>query len=67
MSYRVVVFLTCWIVLGMGAGAALGSLFGTLGTGAVWGFVAALLSTFLWPWIVPEPLDDWMDGLAAQR
>ena len=30
MGYRVVVFLTCWIALWIGAGAAVGSLFGTL-------------------------------------
>ena len=64
MGYRVVMFLTCWIALWMGSGAAVGFLFGTSATGAVWGFVAAVLSTFLWPWIVPEIFDDWMDGLA---
>jgi hypothetical protein len=67
MGYRVVLFLTCWIALGTGAGALVGSLLGMVGTGAVCGFVAALLATFLWPWIVPESLDNWMDGLAIQR
>jgi len=65
MGYRVVVFLTLWIALLTGAGAFLGSLvFGTPGTGAVTGFLSAVLSTFLWPWIVPQSVDDWMDGMA---
>ena len=67
MGYRVVMFLTCWIVLWIGVGAAVGSLFGTIGTGEVVGFIAAVLTTFLWPWIVPEPIDNWMDGLNARR
>ena len=37
MGYRVVMFLTCWIVLWIGVGAAVGSLFGTIGTGEVVG------------------------------
>ena len=47
MAYRVVLFLTCWIALWIGAGAAVGSLFGTMGTGEVWGFIAAVVTTFL--------------------
>jgi hypothetical protein len=39
-----------------------GSLFGTIGTGEVLGFIAAVLTTFLWPWIVPERINNWMDG-----
>ena len=40
----------------------MGSLFGTLGNRRGLGFIVAVLTTFLWPWIVPEPLDNWMDG-----
>ena len=67
MAYRVVVFLTCWIALWTGAGAAVGKMLGTPGTGAVIGFGVAVASTFLWPWIIPEPIDNWMDGLAKHR
>jgi len=38
-----------------------------LGTGAVCGFLFAVLSTFLWPWIVPDLIDNWMDGMTAHR
>ena len=68
MAYRVVLFLTCWLALWTGAGAGVGYLlFGTLGTGTVSGFVVAVLSTFLWPWIIPQSIDNWMDGLAPQH
>jgi hypothetical protein len=67
MGYRVVLFLTFWIALWMGVGAAVGEIFLTPGTGAVWGFVAGVASTFLWPWVVPEPIDNWMDGLAKRH
>lgn len=63
MGHRIVLFLTVWIAVQTGIGAALGYyLLGTPGTGAVSGFVAAVLTTFLWPWILPEPIDRWMDG-----
>lgn len=66
MAYRVVLFLTGWIAVWVGLGVAVGSLFGTLGTGGVTGFVVGVLTTFLWPWIVPRPIDNWMDGLATR-
>ena len=62
MQYRVVFFLTLWIALWMTVGTGVGSLFTTPVTGMIAGFVFALFSTFLWPWIVPDHLDDWMDG-----
>ena len=65
MQYRVVFFLTCWLALWMVTGMAVGSVFKMPMTGIIVGFVGALFSTFLWPWIVPEFLDDWMDGQTA--
>lgn len=66
MAHRVVLMLTVWIALWMGVGAAVGYfLFKTTMTGAVDGFVFALLTTFLWPWILPPSVDDWMDGHRA--
>jgi hypothetical protein len=63
MGYRVVLFLTCWLALWVGVGAGVGEIFLTPGTGAVWGFVTGVVSTFLWPWIIPRPVDEWLDGL----
>jgi hypothetical protein len=65
MGNRVVLFLTFWLAVWIGVGAAIGALFGTPGTGAVDGFVFAIVTTFLWPWIMPSALDQWMDGGGA--
>ncbi len=66
MGNRVVIFLTFWLVLWIGAGAAIGKLlFGCPGTGAVDGFLFAVAATFLWPWIMPRSIDHWMDGSGA--
>lgn len=29
-------------------------------SGALLGFMLALLTAFAWPWIMPRPVDDWM-------
>jgi hypothetical protein len=66
MAHRVVLLLTLWIALWMGAGAVVGHLlFYTFWTGVVDGFVFAVLTTFLWPWIMPEAIDNWIDGVKA--
>lgn len=62
MGNRVVLFLTFWLALWIGVGTGIGSLFGTPGTGTVHGFIFAVVTTFLWPWVVPRSLDHWMDG-----
>jgi hypothetical protein len=58
---RVVVLFTCWLIFWMGIGTAIGAMWGSPKTGAVDGFVFALLAIFWWPWIVPRRLDEWME------
>jgi hypothetical protein len=29
-------------------------------TGGITGFILALLTVFLWPWLMPRALEDWM-------
>jgi hypothetical protein len=65
MPYRVTLFLTCWLALWTAIGLGIGFVFRTPMTGMIDGFIFAVLSTFLWPWIVPNFLDDWMDGQTA--
>jgi hypothetical protein len=31
-------------------------------SGGIWGFVLALLTVFLWPWVMPRGVEDWMHG-----
>jgi hypothetical protein len=45
-----------WIAIGDGAGRLLGM----PGTGMVLGFIVALLTIFVWPWLLPRFIDDWM-------
>ena len=60
---RVSAVLTLWIALWIAVGAGLGyAVFGTPITGTVSGFFFALVTTFAWPWILPEILNKWMDG-----
>ena len=35
-------------------------LFDDPGTGAICGFILALLTVFAWPWVLPPPLEHWM-------
>jgi len=35
-------------------------LFNDPGTGAIWGFILALLTVFAWPWVLPPSLEHWM-------
>ena len=30
------------------------------GTGAIWGFILALLTVFAWPWVLPPSVEHWM-------
>ena len=61
MAYRVVLFLTLWLAFWAGVGVFVGSLFGTLGTGGVTGFMFGVATTLLWPWVLPRAVDNWMD------
>jgi hypothetical protein len=45
-----------WTVLGW----IVGRLLDVPGTFTVGGFIVALLTVFLWPWVLPERLNRWM-------
>jgi hypothetical protein len=63
MPDRVALVLTVWLALWTTVGLALGAfVFGTPGTAAVSGFFVAVATTLLWPWIMPRPIDRWMDA-----
>lgn len=59
---RVAVVGVCWFVLWTLFGAACGSLLGAPGTGIVSGFFLGLAAMIAWPWIMPEPINRWMDA-----
>jgi hypothetical protein len=64
MAHRVVILLTLWLALWMVLGAFVGQfLFYTFWTGVVNGFVFAVVTTLLWPWILPPAVDRWMDDV----
>jgi hypothetical protein len=57
---RVALVGLLWFILWIGAGDAIGHLFRIPGTGMVLGFIVAFLTVFLWPWLMPRSIDDWM-------
>lgn len=57
---RVAIVGMLWFVFWIGAGDAVGHLFQTPKTGMVFGFVLAICTVVLWPWVLPQSLDDWM-------
>ncbi len=67
MPDRVVVVLTIWLAAFTGAGSLLGRyVLNIPGTLTVAGFFLAVATTFLWPWIMPKPIDRWIDGGNAE-
>ena len=59
---RVALVGVCWFVFWTGMGSLAGRLLETPGTWTVAGFAFALVSVFAWPWILPEWLNNWMEG-----
>jgi putative effector of murein hydrolase LrgA (UPF0299 family) len=60
---RVALVAVLWFLGWIVAGAELAKLmFNAPLSGSIWGFVLALLTVFLWPWVMPRSLDDWMHG-----
>jgi len=58
---RVALIAVVWFLGWVAAGSALARLmFSAPMSGGIWGFVLALLSVFLWPWLLPRSVDDWM-------
>jgi hypothetical protein len=65
---RVFIVAGCWFLSWMGLGAVIGGLFGDPAgfagafSGAMNGAWVAMLTSFAWPWIMPEAINRWMDG-----
>ena len=61
---RTVFVAFCWFVVWTSAGGAVGKLLEIYGggvSGSVYGFLFALMTTFAWPWILPDFIWSWMD------
>jgi hypothetical protein len=62
---RVFIVAGCWFVLWMSLGVMFGLLsrgLDGLFAGAMNGAWIATLTSFAWPWIMPEAVIQWMDG-----
>jgi len=57
---RVALVATAWFAVWIVGGWQIGGLLLIPGTGALCGFVLALLTVFAWPWVLPRRIDDWM-------
>jgi hypothetical protein len=62
---RVAVVAWAWFILWAIAGYAVGQLFGAPGTGIITAVCLALASVLVWPWVMPERINRWMDDLAS--
>ena len=60
---RVALVACLWFVGWIAAGSEIAKLaFDAPLSGSIWGFILALLTVFLWPWVMPRALEDWMHG-----
>ena len=59
---RVPLIAVCWFALWTTVGFFIGRLLDTPGTYTVLGFVFGLVTIFAWPFVLPNWLQDWMDG-----
>ena len=59
---RIPLVLFLWFAAWITAGFFLGRALETPGVYTVAGTILALVSLFLWPFIFPERLQDWMEG-----
>ena len=66
MADRVALVAFCWFVLFIGGGIALGSIVDAPRTGAVDGFFLALLALGVWPVVMPDAVENWMNDPLAQ-
>jgi hypothetical protein len=58
---RVAIVALLWFAIWTAGASQLSKLmFNDPGTGAVWGFVLALITVFSWPWVLPRSLEHWM-------
>ena len=49
-----------WFIFWIAGGDLIGRWFQTPGTGMVLGFLFALFTVPMWPWVMPEFVDDWI-------
>jgi hypothetical protein len=65
---RVFIVAGCWFIFWMSIGVMVGLLsrgLDGLFAGATNGAWIATLTSFAWPWIMPESISKWMDGKSA--
>jgi hypothetical protein len=62
---RVAVIAWVWFIFWTAVGDAIGHWMNMPGTGMVFGFLFAMCSIFLWPWVLPRFVDDWMHDPTA--
>jgi hypothetical protein len=66
---RIFLVVACWFGFWISIGIMLGLLskgLDGLFSGAMNGAWIATLTSFAWPWIMPESLSQWMDGVDQQ-
>jgi hypothetical protein len=56
VAFLALLWFTGWTLTGDEIGRTLGM----PGTGAVWGFLFALVSVVAWPWVLPDFVDHWL-------
>ena len=60
---RVALVAVLWFAFWIAGGAELAKItFNAPLSGSIWGFVLALLTVFLWPWVMPDAIENWMHG-----
>jgi hypothetical protein len=62
---RVALVGLLWFAGWICVGDAVGHLFQIPGTGMVVGFIVAVCTVLLWPWLMPRFVDDWMNDPGA--
>jgi hypothetical protein len=71
---RIAIVAACWFAFWMTVGSVVGGLTGGPGGGVSNGIYFgafngawwAVLTSFAWPWILPDRLERWMDGPREQ-
>ena len=62
---RVALVAWAWFILWTVGGDVVGRWLNMPGTGVVFGFLLALVTVFLWPWLLPSFIDEWMHDPSA--
>jgi hypothetical protein len=59
---RVALVTVCWLGFWTAVGWVAGRLLETPGTFVAVGFFFAIVTIFAWPWVLPDRLNEWMNG-----